>query len=470
MCATMRTPHAALAALALAAGACHDVAPPPIAQDPAPPAAHTPARPVANLDVIWRGSSAAELPPSARAPADTAIAIARNSDVGLEGIDARTHARRWARACSDMANGTPCMGRLERSGDVAVYAGTLWYKGPESEGAFAIDVPTGRELWRVQTGLDDELSTKLAIAGDHAYVMAATNVVALDLATGARAWERHTAPRDMMPSRGRQLAAGDGVVAFADGDGAVHLTDPRTGVDRARIPWSGTVGDLVIRDGVLYVVPMWSDGPEAIAAYDVATGRERWRHDETEAWAVPPVFIDDDALYLRRSADRTRAQNDEGTELVALDRATGAIVWERALGHVTSLRAVAAAGEPATLVATTGRETLVFARQASPAAAADVTITGTVWLDGLSGPLDGLRVQVGGVTALTDAAGAFTARVRGHGAIEIRLLDLPPLTAAAASAGAAPIVADPDFVNVDHLATEYRAKLVVHAVSPWPPD
>jgi outer membrane protein assembly factor BamB len=406
--------RAILAAAALAAG-CHDLTPP-------DGATLRYERPAANLDVVWRG------PASARRSAEPPpIAI---------------------KHCSD--EDVPCMGKRARTGDVIVYAGTLSYRALDwSQGMFARDARSGHELWRARTGCQEEITTGLAVDAQRAYVRCDGHVLAYELGSGQLAWQRALDPRGLYPSHGTQITVGDGTVAFWDSSSGIHLADASSGAERATVPWSASVvGDLVIDDGVLYVAPMWAhDAGEKIAAYSASEGTELW-HLEPSGDVVPPIFVDGDSLYASRAH-----------ELVAIDRATGAITWRRAVGNLHRFSIERSAGPSLLVVDTSDGQSRVFARGTAPAQPRSATITGRLRIQGrVTGPLAGLRVAIGPTTVKTDATGSFTARVTAVGAVEVTLLDLP----AVAPHYGGPIVAVPAYVDVDRLADHYTTEIIVY--------
>ncbi len=458
------------------------------------------ARPAENLDVVWRKpfqgpwslgthliattspSAVQEIDPATGATSrlfapnvhplpglsTDAPFIGAEAGPWVTAVDPKTERALWRVRCNDMEE-THCDVKGGLAGDIAVFAGTLSYRTPDwSIGLFAVDVRKGKEIWRVRTDLEDAMSLKMTSDGERAYVFCWSRVLAFDIATGKRAWERRLGRREANPSRGTQLVAGLGVVVFWESYEAVHIADAATGRELVTIPWRGFVGDLVLRDGVLYVVPMWGNGPEAIAAFDAVSGRALWRHEDANRWAVPPALVDDDTIYVRRADDTTLALNDHGTEVVALDRATGALVWKRPLGRTNAIALVPSSDGPPTLVVEAmGRETIAFARAERPEKPVSVTISGVVRAEELTPmTLAGLRVKVGDAIATTDTAGRFTARVTAAGAVEVKLMDLPVIN----PKPVAPVVSEATFVNVDRLSEAYSADVIVHEVKPWPRD
>jgi hypothetical protein len=131
------------------------------------------------------------------------------------------------------------------------------------------------------------------------------------------------------PARGARLLAA--VVVLC---GLLILGAP----ERPPVPWAQEVARIAIRPGgVLNVAGdlLIISGAQELMAYDVASGRERWRTDTRisggEVWA----FQD---LLLASGADPKGL--DEGQfrpRSVAIERATGRVLW-RVDGSITSLR------------------------------------------------------------------------------------------------------------------------------------
>jgi outer membrane protein assembly factor BamB len=440
------------------------------------------ARPASNLDVIWRRPAGQRLGetagPSARlTPEDFValpeasaedIAIGTQAGPWLAAVDKASGRTLWRVRCNDTED-SRCEVQGYRAGDVAVFGGTLSYRTRDwSIGLFAVDVHSGRELWRARTDFLDAPSVRMAADDEHVYVLSWGHLLAFDVRSGHRAWERRLPPQPMSLSRGTQLIAGFDVVVFWEIFTAVHIARADTGDDIVTIPWTDLVGDLHLRDGVLYVLPLWGHGRAAVAAYDPSDGHLLWRHEDPNWSVVPPAFLDNDTIYVRRADDSTLALNNHGTEVVALDRATGKLVWRRKLGRTDFLSLVPSQGGAPLLVADAmGREVIAFARAERPAQPASVSISGAVRIQKLTAPsLEGLRVLIGDTVATTDRNGHFAARVSAMGAVGVKLLDMPPVD----PRPVAPIFSVPEFVNVDQLDDSYRTELVVREVAPWPPD
>jgi outer membrane protein assembly factor BamB len=142
-------------------------------------------------------------------------------------------------------------------------------------GVEAIDVATGRRLWRYPTGKVN--SSELVVAGDVVVVASfLIGVTALDAETGAVRWTVPLTDKGA-DSRSRPLVVGDLALVRGDRDEQIHALDIATGA--TRWVWPGAMGggtDLapVIDNGVVYAAHSSND---RMFALDAATGTVRWQ-------------------------------------------------------------------------------------------------------------------------------------------------------------------------------------------------
>jgi len=106
--------------------------------------------------------------------------------------------------------------------------------------------------------------------------------------------------------------AGDLALAPSD-DGALHAIDINTGEERWSVQLDGPAGGPAVADGTVFI----SDGNGAIHALSLADGSEWWPSSVPLAAPTAPI-VDGDRVYLGTG---------DGY-LVALNAATGAIVWQ----------------------------------------------------------------------------------------------------------------------------------------------
>ena len=138
-------------------------------------------------------------------------------------------------------------------------------------------------------------------------------IVAVDLGTGRELWRRS------MAFAGGPLPSGP-VVLAADQDGNIHAFDRRSGVSRwwlrspSSTPWNGPDFRPLVLSGHLLIAGSLTGH---VTAYDLDTGRERWRRAPMTASIVFGLAADSDAVYVPYLAGR----------LIALDAHSGDERW-----------------------------------------------------------------------------------------------------------------------------------------------
>ncbi|MGW2545083.1 outer membrane protein assembly factor BamB family protein [Kitasatospora sp. NPDC001574] len=227
------------------------------------------------------------------------------------------------------------------------------------------DADTGHRLWsRTHTGgriaLPPSPRSSLYLAGLDG------TVEALDLRTGAARWSTAIGfrkPAD--PSYGWPVAAGDGLVCVAT-DSQVQALDAASGTLRWTAeapespegPGSASVRGTAVDGGV------FATYDDRLHAYDTATGAHRW--STTTAGGFAPV-VAGDTVYLAGNEERITAvdassgerrweqravggpggrpvvhqgvvhlttADQQAPSVLALDAATGRVLWQRArFGH-----------------------------------------------------------------------------------------------------------------------------------------
>jgi outer membrane protein assembly factor BamB len=241
----------------------------------------------------------------------------------LVGVDAASGERRWT-------YDPPSERRYSWSdSDVVVADGlvlaTAAFSGPDAPGdpfLAAVDPAAGTERWRTHLPgryADHLLSTPAALDG-RAYILARTyddapigHVLAFDLADGRPVWNT------TVPIAAETVLAADGTV-FAAGAGVVAL-DPATGVSRGTVVTeSHRFTHPAYADGTLFVLGAAIDviDPRTVVAVDAATGTERWRSDPVAGGWIETQPVVTERYVLYGTVDG---------ELHALDRGTGALVW-----------------------------------------------------------------------------------------------------------------------------------------------
>jgi outer membrane protein assembly factor BamB len=227
-------------------------------------------------------------------------------------------------------------------------AGEAIYAGSPSGTLFAVDT-SGSLRWRATLANDDRATVfEPIVAGRHvvaAFVSFGEHptggLAAYDRESGAlvwrAAWPRATDVAGSLPT-GSVIAADQFVIATGR-DGAIHAFDRDTGLARwsapgledARVGWPdapndfralATTSNLVIAGSLSGVV----------AAYDVATGRERWRRRPSSASVALEIAADEDRVYVPyMSGDWHVIDAKDGTALWHLGDATSAFRWRPAV-------------------------------------------------------------------------------------------------------------------------------------------
>ena len=268
-------------------------------------------------------------------------------------------------------------------GPAVLVGGTLYLGGPSGKaGMFAIDAATGKLRWTFRSPTTSgSVSTRPVVVGPLViapYGAALPGaVIALSAATGKEVW------RALDPSEYSAVVAEGNRIFVVSKDCVLFALAAANGQEQWKTPLRSVPGGAcdsspVVRDGAVYAkvrarAPEGTAGwPDAsyIAAFDAATGQERWRHRplhpqyrEGVAPGHPVVtesavfFAGDNALYaldratglpllapvfLRRTIDgRDRTAKLSGlmdagnllvgataVSLLAFDKATGRVVWE----------------------------------------------------------------------------------------------------------------------------------------------
>ena len=218
--------------------------------------------------------------------------------------------------------------RQEEAGEggaAAIVGGLVYCRGRE---LFAMDRKTGEIRWRVK-GVRGGRGAP-AVAEGAVYV-ADRGIRAFDAATGRERWHTVTGSRYLVSP-----TYGDGVLYTGDGDGNVFAVDARTGSMRWQLPASeqrkppGEIEEpLTVADGVVYVAANLS-----LLALDAGEGDVLWRVEDTDLVKTAPTVYAGIVFY-----------GSEGL-LRALDAETGRPVLEltRRAGGETKAAPVVADG------------------------------------------------------------------------------------------------------------------------------
>ncbi len=240
-------------------------------------------------------------------------------DGALRAVDAATGAPRW---------------RFEFGRDLGadnywdyylsspVVAGDVLFIGSGDGHVYALDAKSGRLRWRYAIGA----RVRATPAVDGGTVVAAAmngRVYALAAKDGALRWTFATrGATNTFADQGNDTTSiaaspsiGGGIVTVGGRDGNLYALDVASGALRWQATHDGSSWILAtaIDDGAVYVA---SGSAQIVAAADLRTGTERWRH-ATGGAVFSSLTIAGDTLYFA----------DIDGNLEAVDKATGARRW-----------------------------------------------------------------------------------------------------------------------------------------------
>jgi len=182
----------------------------------------------------------------------------------------------------------------------------------------ALDARTGQEKWRFKT--DQGAAIDGAAAAADGFVFFADvggTLYGLDAATGAQRWKQQ------LPSSGVfgvQPIVADGLLYVGSSDGHAHGFDPLTG--KQRWDWQGPtavqMAVSVVSNGVAYI-----GGGGALYAIRLIDGAYAWPPVRTSVKDQSAAVLAGDTIFWAGYP----AAGETGSELRAIDRATGKIRW-----------------------------------------------------------------------------------------------------------------------------------------------
>lgn len=205
---------------------------------------------------------------------------------GVIAVDAATGATRWE---------APLSGGPGVDGVVALTPTTVLVGGRSLRG---LDRQTGGQRW-TQDGSGPPFNggaPYVAVDGELVVLPTSTGLVGLDGATGAVRWRATGAGSAL----GGPLAVADGVVVAAIGNGPtaqIRAFDANDGRDLWTQPGTPAYGGAwAIGDGIVAVL---DPTDRAMVAYELATGKVRWRVDRSGgALGEPQAIIDNHVVAL----------------------------------------------------------------------------------------------------------------------------------------------------------------------------
>lgn len=251
-----------------------------------------------------------------------------SSDGRLHALDARSGQLRWDFRTGGAVDSTP-----------AVADGLVLF-GSRDGRFYALDAATGTEKWRFATGgerrftapgihgatpkmermpdpFDVFLSSPVVGGGKVYFGSGDGGVYALDVASGKLLWRHATG--DVVHA---SPALADGRIYIGSWDRVFYALDAETG----KVHWTFTTGadpaihnqegiasSACVGQGMVYFG--CRDGH--FYALDAATGQERWRHDNKKGWVIASPALQDGRVVFPTS---------DGTRFKALDARTGALL------------------------------------------------------------------------------------------------------------------------------------------------
>ncbi len=211
--------------------------------------------------------------------------------------------------------------RYERFGSEAVVRGDRLYVGTHEGRLLALAVKDGRIVWEAATG--DAIDAAPSVAGGRVVVGSFDHCVyAFDERDGRMLWKRDTG----FPVVSTPAVDGDRVVIGTRGNDLFGLDATNGVVVWRRYQWiSWYESSPTVAGGVAYI---GSSDAALVSAHDVKDGACRWRTDVI-GWSWGQPFVTDDRVYVTTSG-RGDSPIAFRPAVLALDRASGAVVWRYA--------------------------------------------------------------------------------------------------------------------------------------------
>ena len=276
--------------------------------------------------VVWRFAAGDAV--SASPAIERGLVIAATLGGRIFAVDERNGQLRWSmRTGAALPLNTAPAGGWDLYASSPTIAGDAVVIGGPDGGIYALDIATGKQLWRVQT--DGRVRATPAVHNGVVVVGSWDGrIYARDLATGKERWTHRTIG-DTLDSKKfgfdrravQSSAAIDGGMVFVGSrDGGLYGLDFATGERRWRFSHRGSwvVGSPAVRDGRVYVGS--SDGRFA-QAVDAKTGNELWHMPTPGNVISSPVLVGNTLVV---------GIEDGGAwmgELLAIDATQGTVRW-----------------------------------------------------------------------------------------------------------------------------------------------
>jgi outer membrane protein assembly factor BamB len=278
-----------------------------------------------------RWSFRAEGPVRTRPALGDGVVYVQADDGLLYALAADDGTKRWSvRVVPDAVERLPFnnpKSRYDRFGSDVTVVGERLYLGTHDGKVLALRAADGGTLWSASTG--DSVLAAPSVDADRVYAGSFDGkVYALDAGTGAILWVRDTRkPVVSTP------AVADGLVVVGNRAYDLYGLDAGTGavVWTSYVWFSWIESSATIRDEVAYV---GSSDAAGVFAYDVRTGRRLWGTDVYGwAWGQPAVTAT--RVYAGTASTVGYTAGHRGG-VVALDRASGRMVWRYAVAKPES--------------------------------------------------------------------------------------------------------------------------------------
>lgn len=234
----------------------------------------------------------------------------RGEDGRVIAFDAETGKIRWSR-------GT---GPTETS---PLFAGNVVVVGDWSHNVYAFTTSSGNLRWHYKSG--GQIKGAMTLAGGRVYFGSYdTHVYALDVRTGKRVWRASSQPRvGRTGTFYANPAVAYGRVYLGATDGKMYSYGARSG----KLRWSNGTGDFIYSSAAVWrrnVLVGSYDGD--FYSFDAATGDVRWRFDANGKISGSPTVIDG-IVYFSTLSGRT----------YGLDARNGKVRWTYPAGQYATV-------------------------------------------------------------------------------------------------------------------------------------
>jgi outer membrane protein assembly factor BamB len=251
----------------------------------------------------WRVQTTAGDAP--RVATGSGSVFATDNDQHLLSLDASTGQERWR---------VPLAG----NGGTPVVVGDLLLVDDGDLGLLALDTASGKERWRFDARASHAAE---AICGGQVIAGGKAGLFALDAESGQEHWSFLTGS-----PHGQPVTNGEIVVSHS-ADGVLYVVDAAIGRERWSVPFGGRGATPAVSAGLVFAAVERGRLGERIgtlAAFDIATGTERWSRALPERLQGSPIF-DGSQVYL-----------GVGDAVLAFAPETGDEIWRTAAGDLLS--------------------------------------------------------------------------------------------------------------------------------------